>query len=76
MMKVIGRFNLATNMIVEIARNVCLKMKRIIGIDNQCKPLKKLFDAIVLHVFPYCSEICGVTLSCNDISNIGKKEIY
>jgi hypothetical protein len=63
-----GRFNLATTVLIEKARKACFKMKRIIGFDNQCKLLEKLFDAMVLPVLHYCSEIWGVDLSSNDIS--------
>ena len=75
MLKCNGKFNLATNVLIEKARKACFKMKRIIGFDNPCKLLEKLFDAIVLPVLLYCSEIWGVDLSSNDISNIEKFHI-
>lgn len=47
-------------------------MKKIIGIDNPCNLLEKLFDSIVLPVLFYCCEIWGVDLSLKDISVIEK----
>ncbi|XP_062582329.1 uncharacterized protein LOC134244070 [Saccostrea cucullata] len=70
MMKCNRKFNLATAVLIEKARKACFKMKRIIGFDNPCKLLEKLFDAIVLPVLLYCSEIWGVDLSSKDISNV------
>lgn len=67
-----GKFNLATSVLVEKARKAYFKMKKIIGIDNPCKLLEKLFDSIVLPVLLYCCEIWGVDLSLKDISVIEK----
>jgi hypothetical protein len=72
MLKCNGRFNLETTLLIEKTRKACFKMKRIIGFDNPCKLLEKLFDAIVQPVLLYCTEIWGVDLSSNNISSIEK----
>ena len=54
------------------ARKAYFKMKKIIGLDNPCKLLEKLFDSIITPILLYCCEIWGIYTNIGENSVIEK----
>ena len=65
-MKCNGNFNLAINTLMEKARKAYFKIKKIVGLNNSCKLLEKLFDTLIIPIITYCSEIWGIFSNFKD----------
>ena len=65
-MKCNGNFNLAINTLMEKARKGYFKIKKIVGLNNSCKLLEKLFDSLIIPIITYCSEIWGIFSNFKD----------
>ena len=65
-MKCNGNFNLAINTLMEKARKAYFKIKKLVGLNNPCKLLEKLFDTLISPILTYCSEIWGVFSNLKD----------
>ena len=59
-MKFNGNFDLAISSLADKARKALFKIKRVIGLNNPCKLLEKLFDTMVVPILLYGSEIWGL----------------
>ena len=55
-----SNFNLAINTLMEKARKAYFKIKKIIGLNNPCRLLEKLFDSLVTTILTYSIEVGGV----------------
>ena len=55
-----GNFNVGVETLMEKARKAYFKIKTSIGLDNPCKLLEKLFDALVKPILLYCCEVWGL----------------
>ena len=51
---------------MEKARRAYFKIKKLIGLNNPCKLLEKLFDTLILPIITYCSEIWGIFSNFKD----------
>ena len=51
---------------MEKAKEHILKIKKLIGLNNPCKLLEKLFDTLILPIITYCSEIWGIFSNFKD----------
>ena len=56
-MKYNGNFNIAISSLADKARKALFKVKRIVGLNNPCKLLEKLFDTMIVPILLYGSEI-------------------
>ena len=72
MLKCNGNFNVAVSLLMEKARKACFKIKKIIGLNNPCKLLEKLFDSLVTSILLYCSEVWEIYLDPGDSSIVEK----
>ncbi|CAG2188155.1 unnamed protein product [Mytilus edulis] len=55
-----GNLNLCSSLLVEKGRKALFKIKKTIGLNNQCKLLEKLFDSLVVPIALYGSEVWGI----------------
>ena len=72
-MKYNGNFNIAISSLVDKARKALFKVKRIVGLNNPCKLLEKLFDTMIVPILLYGSEIWGLyETSCKESESYEK----
>ena len=59
-MKFNGNFDIAISTLADKARKALFKIKRVIGLNNPCKLLEKLFDTMVVPILLYGCEAWGI----------------
>ena len=70
MLKHNGNFNVAISVLMEKARKALFKIKKILGINNPCRLLEKLFDTLVTPILLYNCEIWGSDIKQDDSSAV------
>ena len=51
---------------MEKAKRELFRIKKIVGLDNPCHLVEKLFDKLVVPFMLYCSERGDILCYCND----------
>ena len=68
MLKCNSKFNVAISVLMEKARKAMFKIKKIVGLNNPCRLLEKLFNTLVIPILLYNCEIWGVDIKPDDSS--------